>query len=51
MPFLVEKLHVYRRAVDFADHVLAATERFPRGTRRSTMADRRTACAPTPMVR
>lgn len=31
MPFIVEKLHVYQRAVDFADRVLAATERFPRG--------------------
>ncbi|MFO0873829.1 MAG: four helix bundle protein [Phycisphaerales bacterium] len=31
MPFLIERLHVYQRAVDFADVVLAATERFPRG--------------------
>ena len=31
MPFAVENLQVYRKAVDFADEVLAATEHFPRG--------------------
>ncbi len=33
MPFGVENLQVYQKAVDFADHVLAATEQFPRGYR------------------
>ena len=31
MPFAVENLLVYRKAVDFADDVLAATEQFSRG--------------------
>ena len=31
MAFLFEKLAVYQKAVDFADHVTALTERFPRG--------------------
>jgi len=31
MPFAFEKLLVYQKAVDFADHVLATTEQFPRG--------------------
>ncbi len=33
LPFGVENLQVYQKAVDFADHVLAATEQFPRGYR------------------
>jgi four helix bundle protein len=32
MPFLFEKLEVYRRAVDFADEVGRLTESFPRGS-------------------
>ncbi|HHK41564.1 MAG TPA: four helix bundle protein [Planctomycetaceae bacterium] len=31
MPFAFEKLHVYQRAVDFADAVCSITEEFPRG--------------------
>ena len=31
MPFAVENLNVYQKAVDFADHILATTEQFPRG--------------------
>ncbi len=31
MAFAFEKLHVYQKSVDFADRVLGATERFPRG--------------------
>ena len=31
MAFAVENLKVYRKAVEFADQVLAATEHFPRG--------------------
>jgi four helix bundle protein len=31
MPFAVENLQVYQKAVDFADEVLATTEQFPRG--------------------
>jgi four helix bundle protein len=31
MPFAVENLKVYQKAVDFADEVLATTEQFPRG--------------------
>ncbi|NNF42807.1 MAG: four helix bundle protein [Phycisphaerales bacterium] len=31
MPFAVENLQVYQKAVDFADRVLAATEHFPAG--------------------
>ena len=31
MAFAFENLNVYQKAVDFADCVLAATERFPRG--------------------
>ncbi len=30
MAFMFEKLAVYQRAVDFADHVTALTEGFPR---------------------
>lgn len=31
MPFAFESLHVYQKAVDFADLALAAAEQFPRG--------------------
>jgi len=31
MPFAVENLQLYQKAVDFADDVLATTEHFPRG--------------------
>jgi len=31
MGFSFEKLHVYQKSVDFADHICAATEQFPRG--------------------
>ena len=31
MPFLVEKLEVYQKAVDFADRITSLTESFPRG--------------------
>jgi four helix bundle protein len=31
MPFMFEKLEVYRKAVDFADAIAALTEGFPRG--------------------
>lgn len=31
MPFAVENLALYRKAVDFADEVFTATEEFPRG--------------------
>ena len=31
MAFLFEKLQVYQKSVDFADHVAALTETFPRG--------------------
>ncbi|MFG0329947.1 MAG: four helix bundle protein [Phycisphaerales bacterium] len=31
MPFAVENLQVYQKAVDFADEVLATTEQLPRG--------------------
>ena len=31
MAFAFEKLIVYQKSVDFADHVAAATEKFPRG--------------------
>jgi four helix bundle protein len=31
MAFMFEKLHVYQKAVDFADAVAAITENFPRG--------------------
>jgi four helix bundle protein len=31
MAFAFEKLLVYQKAVDFADHICAATEQFPRG--------------------
>jgi len=31
LPFAFEKLHVYQRAVDFADAASALTESFPRG--------------------
>ena len=31
MPFAVENLKVYQKAVDFADEILAMTEQFPRG--------------------
>lgn len=31
MPFAIENLRVYQKAVDFADEVLATTEDFPRG--------------------
>ena len=31
MPFAFEKLHVYQKAVDFADAVCSITEGFPRG--------------------
>lgn len=31
MAFAVENLQVYQKAVDFADEILASTERFPRG--------------------
>jgi four helix bundle protein len=31
MPFMFEKLEVYQKAVDFSDHGVALTERFPRG--------------------
>jgi four helix bundle protein len=33
VPFVFERLLVYRKAVDFADRALALTERFPRGYR------------------
>ena len=29
MPFMFEKLEVYRKAVDFADEIIALTEAFP----------------------
>ncbi len=29
MPFMFEKLHVYHKAVDFADQISALTENFP----------------------
>lgn len=31
MAFSFEKLVVYQKAVDFADHVCSLTEQFPRG--------------------
>ena len=31
MPFAFEKLHVYQRALDFADAVCSTTEGIPRG--------------------
>lgn len=31
MAFMFENLHVYQKAVDFADQVAELTERFPRG--------------------
>jgi four helix bundle protein len=31
MPFMFEKLHVYQKAVDFADQIASHTESFPRG--------------------
>lgn len=31
MPFVFEKLDVYQKAVDFADHVTGLTEQLPRG--------------------
>lgn len=31
MAFAIENLKVYQKAVDFANHVLGATEQFPRG--------------------
>ncbi len=31
MAFMFEKLHVYQKAVDFADEVIVLTEGFPRG--------------------
>ena len=31
MAFPFEKLLVYQKAVDFADQIVALTERFPRG--------------------
>jgi four helix bundle protein len=33
MPFAVENLHLYQKSVDFADHVLATTDTFPRSDR------------------
>ena len=33
MPFAVENLQVYQKAVDLADQILAVTEQFPRGYR------------------
>ena len=33
MPFAVEHLHIYQKAVNFADHILVTTEHFPRGYR------------------
>jgi len=31
MAFMFENLQVYQKAVDFADHILAVCEKFPRG--------------------
>lgn len=31
MPFMFENLHVYQKAVDFADQVATLAEKFPRG--------------------
>lgn len=31
MAFSFEKLHVYQKAIDFADRICATTEQFPRG--------------------
>ena len=31
MPFAVENLHAYQKAVNFADEILAEAEQFPRG--------------------
>ncbi len=31
MAFMFENLQVYQKAVDFADHILAVCEQFPRG--------------------
>jgi len=34
MTFMLKKLEVYQKAVDFTDQIAALTEGFPRGSRR-----------------